>query len=332
MSAEKKKPIACIVIGMAGSGKTTFMQRLGAHVHEHTIPSYVINLDPAVNTVPYAANIDIRDTVNYKQVMKQYNLGPNGGILTSLNLFATRFDQVMTYIENKTDVEYIFVDTPGQIEIFTWSASGQVISESLASTFPTVIVYVIDTPRNTSPVTFMSNMLYACSILYKTRLPFVIVFNKIDVVRHDFATKWMQDYEAFNEALSSDQSYSSTLANSLSLSLDEFYRTISCVGVSAVTGEGINEFLSKIQLASQEYNEEYLAELSARKEKVEQIRREKQEDDLRRVEQDTADEKDGKTKVVSYQPTTGKRVVLNMNDDEDREEEEALKRFLNKQN
>lgn len=32
--------------------------------------------------------------VNYKNVMKQYNLGPNGGILTALNLFATRFDQV----------------------------------------------------------------------------------------------------------------------------------------------------------------------------------------------------------------------------------------------
>ncbi|MEQ2166748.1 hypothetical protein GOODEAATRI_031407, partial [Goodea atripinnis] len=35
-----------------------------------------------------------RDTVNYKEVMKQYSLGPNGGIVTSLNLFATRFDQV----------------------------------------------------------------------------------------------------------------------------------------------------------------------------------------------------------------------------------------------
>lgn len=32
--------------------------------------------------------------VKYKNVMKQYNLGPNGGILTSCNLFATRFDQV----------------------------------------------------------------------------------------------------------------------------------------------------------------------------------------------------------------------------------------------
>ncbi len=44
---------------------------------------------------------DIRDTVNYKEVMKQYNLGPNGGIVTSLNLFATRFDQVMDLIDKR---------------------------------------------------------------------------------------------------------------------------------------------------------------------------------------------------------------------------------------
>ena len=48
-----------------------------------------------------------------------------------------------------------------------------------ASTFPTVVAYVMDTARSVSPVTFMSNMLYACSILYKTKLPFVVVMNKV---------------------------------------------------------------------------------------------------------------------------------------------------------
>lgn len=33
---------------------------------------------------------------------------------------------------------YVFIDTPGQIEVFTWSASGQIITETLASAFPTV--------------------------------------------------------------------------------------------------------------------------------------------------------------------------------------------------
>jgi len=66
----------CVLL--AGSGKTTLMQRLCSHVSQHGIRSYVINLDPAVLTVPHPANIDIRDTVNYKNVMKEYRLGPTG--------------------------------------------------------------------------------------------------------------------------------------------------------------------------------------------------------------------------------------------------------------
>jgi GTPase SAR1 family protein len=100
---KKKKPVVCIVIGMAGSGKTTLMQRLNAHLHMKKQPPYVINLDPATASIPFGTNIDIRDTVKYKEVMKQYNLGPNGGIMTSLNLFATRFDQVLNLLEKRSD-------------------------------------------------------------------------------------------------------------------------------------------------------------------------------------------------------------------------------------
>jgi hypothetical protein len=57
---------------------------------------------------------------------------------------------------------YVFVDTPGQIEVFTWSASGTIITDMIASRFPTVVLYVVDTERSTNPSTFMSNMLYAC--------------------------------------------------------------------------------------------------------------------------------------------------------------------------
>ncbi|KAJ8290587.1 hypothetical protein GJAV_G00014920 [Gymnothorax javanicus] len=67
-----QKPVCLIVLGMAGSGKTTFVQRLTAHLHGKKNPPYVINLDPAVHEVPFPVNIDIRDTVNYKEVMKQY--------------------------------------------------------------------------------------------------------------------------------------------------------------------------------------------------------------------------------------------------------------------
>ena len=68
-----KKPVCIIAIGMAGSGKSTFVQRLNAHLRSQSPPAppYVLNLDPAVANLPFEANIDIRDTVDYHEVMKQ---------------------------------------------------------------------------------------------------------------------------------------------------------------------------------------------------------------------------------------------------------------------
>ncbi|KAF5375902.1 hypothetical protein D9615_008165 [Tricholomella constricta] len=258
-STEKKKAIAIITIGMAGAGKSTFVQRINSYLHSQDPPSppYILNLDPAVTHVPFEANIDIRDTVNYAEVMKQYNLGPNGGILTALNLFTTKFDQVLGLVEKRAEtVDYVILDTPGQIEIFTWSASGAIITDAVASSIPTVVAYIIDTPRTTAPATFMSNMLYACSILYKTKLPFILVFNKTDVQPHDFALEWMQDFEQFQAALAShngstdsegEPTYMNSLMNSMSLVLDEFYTNIKAVGVSSMTGDGIKEFFDAVE-------------------------------------------------------------------------------------
>lgn len=280
-------PTALIVVGMAGSGKTTLMQRLNTHTHEHKIPSYMINLDPGVRSLPYGTNIDIRDTVNYKEVMKQYGLGPNGGIMTSLNLFATRFDQVLKFAEKRApELDYIFMDTPGQIEVFTWSASGTIITESVAGAFPTAVVYVLDTPRNSSPITFMSNMMYACSIMYKCKLPFLLVFNKTDVVSHKTQLNWMQDFDAFSLALQGDDSYMSSLTRSMSLVLDEFYRNLKTVGVSAVTGEGITEFFEKVDECAAEYHTDYKPMIEKQRAAHEAQKKAVQDEEVDKVKRD----------------------------------------------
>jgi len=205
--------------------------------------------------------------------MKQYNLGPNGGILTSLNLFTTKFDQVLALMEKRAEsVDHMIIDTPGQIEIFTWSASGAIITDAIASTFPTVVAYIVDTPRAAAPATFMSNMLYACSILYKTKLPFVLVFNKVDVQSPAEMMEWMADFEAFQRALASEggrqrdadgePTYMNSLMNSMSLVLDEFYKELKTVAVSSYTGAGIPEFFEAVEGARQEYESVYIPELA----------------------------------------------------------------------
>lgn len=285
------------------------MQRINSDLHSKCNPPYLINLDPAVRNVPFDSHIDIRDSINYKEVMREYNLGPNGGILTSLNLFATKIDQVMHILERHTvrkpetphakKIKNIIVDTPGQIEVFVWSASGSILLDSLASTFPTVVAYIIDTPRTSSTSTFMSNMLYACSILYKTKLPMILVFNKTDVKDADFAKEWMTDFEAFQAALKHEEDtgsfggveggasglgggsgYMGSLLNSMSLMLEEFYRHLSVVPVSSMTGKGIDDFFQAVDEKAKEFERDYKPELEKRRRERQQEQEGKREKEL----------------------------------------------------
>lgn len=118
------------------------------------------------------------------------------------------------------------------------------------------------------------------SILYKTKLPFILVFNKTDVQPHEFAIEWMQDFEAFQAALAShsgttdeegEPTYMNSLMNSMSLVLDEFYKHLTvrssaydfhmvpltrfsqAVGVSSMTGAGIKEFFDAVEASRTEY-------------------------------------------------------------------------------
>jgi GTPase SAR1 family protein len=58
-----EKPTVLLVIGMAGSGKTSLIHRIQTHIEENEKEGYILNLDPAVLKVPYEPNVDIRDTV-----------------------------------------------------------------------------------------------------------------------------------------------------------------------------------------------------------------------------------------------------------------------------
>jgi len=288
---------------MAGSGKSTLMRALDAHVRadaeaEAAIgggggsasssapaasdgtappppppPIYLVNLDPAAAEVDFPASIDIRDTVNYKGVMAEYGLGPNGGIVTALNLFATRFDQVVSLLEalpakaaaaGVPPPRLIAVDTPGQIEVFTWSASGAVMTDALAGSGPTAIAFIVDGPRCASPTAFVSNMLQACSILYRTGLPLLLVFNKADADGGGGAVGWLEDWEGLAAALEGEGSYAATLSRSLSLALDEFYSAMPAVSVSAATGAGLGDLIKGLDTAKARYISDVLPGLRAR--------------------------------------------------------------------
>ena len=107
------------------------------------------------------------------------------------------------------------------------------------TTFPVVRCHIICA---------VSKKITIRSILYKTKLPFILVFNKTDVQPHDFALEWMSDFEEFQAALAShsgtrdsegEPTYMNSLMNSMSLVLDEFYKNLK-VGKNFLAFFGLN--------------------------------------------------------------------------------------------
>jgi len=123
---------------------------------------------------------------------------------------------------------------------------------------------VADTVRCENPNTFMSNMLYSLSILYKSKVPLLVLFNKIDILDHSYALKWMKDYEAFEASLAKEESYLSALSRSMCLVLEEFYKQVEACGVSATTGKGFGDLIEAFEKGKKEYYDVYAAEIMKR--------------------------------------------------------------------
>ena len=166
----------------------------------------------------------------------------------------------------------------------------------------------------------------------------ILVFNKTDAQDAEFAKEWMTDFEAFQEALRKEEEggsfggveggdstlgggsgYLGSLLNSMSLVLEEFYRHLSVVGVSAMTGDGVEEFFKSVQDKKEEFIRDYQPELERRRKQREKDKAERRGKELGRLLKDmnVSGSQKGKEKkgATKDEPET-------VSDAEDMEEEE----------
>ncbi|XP_048594738.1 GPN-loop GTPase QQT2-like [Brassica napus] len=136
--------------------------------------------------------------------------------------------------------------------------------------------------------------------------------------------QWMKDFEVFQAEIQSDNSYTSTLANSLSLSLYEFYRNIRSAGVSAITGAGMDDFFKAIEANAEEYMETYKADLDKRKAEKEQLEEERRGKEMEKLRKDMESSKGGTVVLnTGLKDRDGaEKMMLEKDDDEDFQIEE----------
>ena len=286
INVDPNAPTYVIALGMAGTGKSTLISALaslavpGKTSASETVASFspmFVNLDPAVASLLYPVALDIRKAVNYNQLISEGKLGPNGAILTALNLFAAKADLFLTQLQETIaaraaegrPVSHVIIDTPGQIEAFAWSASGSILSQLLSLSGPTCLLYLLDTPRcSSSPATFASAALYGVSIRLRLRLPLVLVLTKGDLEDSSTIMTYLVDPEelgaAVREHAVESTSYMGSLTTSLGLVLEKFLQLIDTVpDVSAATGANLEELLRAIERQRAVYFSDTLPRLQA---------------------------------------------------------------------
>lgn len=72
-------PFGQLVVGPAGSGKTTYCNGMQQYLTLLGRKTVIVNLDPANNRLPYECAVDISELVSLQEVQENLNLGPNGG-------------------------------------------------------------------------------------------------------------------------------------------------------------------------------------------------------------------------------------------------------------
>lgn len=81
-----------IVIGPAGSGKSTYCNLIQSWAKNLQRNILIVNLDPAAEKISYTPDVDIRELINTDDVMDFTKLGPNGGLIYSMEYLIENID------------------------------------------------------------------------------------------------------------------------------------------------------------------------------------------------------------------------------------------------
>lgn len=108
-----------VVIGPAGSGKSSYCHLLQGMAKALKRNILVVNLDPAAEKFKYSAAVDVRELISTDDVMELTKLGPNGGLVYSMEYLIENMEWFMEQIGGLGENDYVLFDCPGQLELYT---------------------------------------------------------------------------------------------------------------------------------------------------------------------------------------------------------------------
>ncbi|XP_048321557.2 uncharacterized protein LOC107433103 isoform X1 [Ziziphus jujuba] len=175
---------AQLVIGPAGSGKSTYCSSLYRDCETVGRTIHIVNLDPAAENFDYPVAMDIRELISLDDVMEELGLGPNGGLMYCMEHLEENLDDWLTEeLDNYLDDDYLVFDCPGQIELFSHVPVLRNFVEHLKRKgFNVCAVYMLDSQFMTDVTKFISGCMASLSAMVQLELPHVNILSKMDLV------------------------------------------------------------------------------------------------------------------------------------------------------
>ena len=173
---------AQLVMGSAGTGKSTYCQVLQDHCTAARRTMRVANLDPAAEVFNYRVDFDVRELIAVDDVMEELGLGPNGALLYCMEYLVDNLDWLEARLDEFGDDEYLLLDVPGQLELYTHVPVFKRVADCLrAKGFNVCVVYCVDSTFVTDASKFIAGNLMALSAMVQMELPHVNVLTKCDL-------------------------------------------------------------------------------------------------------------------------------------------------------
>jgi GTPase SAR1 family protein len=202
LGEEKMDPIFLYFVGTAGSGKSTMTQAFKVWMDKMGYNAGTINLDPGVSHIPYPADIDVRDWFGLSDIMEEYGLGPNGAQIVAADMVALRATEISEVVDDLNS-DYILLDTPGQMELFTFREASKIIINALDEN-RSAIVFLYDPMLSKSPSNFVSQLLLGATTQFRFYIPNIGVLSKIDILSEEqrkTTLAWSENPDALYDAL-----------------------------------------------------------------------------------------------------------------------------------
>ena len=236
-------------IGSAGSGKSSLTGAYMGWMQNHAYDAITVNLDPGIENAPYVHDVDIREWIKLRDIMKEHGVGPNGAQIIAADMLALNINEMKEIIES-FETEYVIFDTPGQMELFVLRQSGKYLIDAFGAD-NSIIGFLYDPIISRNPSGFISLMLQAASVQVRFNVPFINILTKSDLLSEEERGKisgWSRDLLALEDAINSERL---TLRSQLSIeflsALKSFGASQNLIPVSSTYGAGMEDIYNAAQ-------------------------------------------------------------------------------------